>query len=60
MVNNQKMTHSRRVSTTKSGYLRTHVAGTSINMEILFLSLKVLPSTVLMMLYLFEIIYFDA
>lgn len=36
------MTHSKRVSTTKSGYLRTPITCISINMEILFLSLKVL------------------
>lgn len=54
------MTHSKCSSTTKSdGYLRTHVAGTSISMEILFLSLKVLHSIVHVTVYLFEIIYFD-
>lgn len=54
------MTHSKWASTSKSGYLRTYVAGTSINMKILFLSLKELYSIVHMIVYLFEIIYFDA
>lgn len=46
------MTDNKWVSTTKSGYLRTHVAGTCINMETLFLSLKMLQSIVLMILCL--------